>query len=507
VLLLVALRVAIGWHFFSEGLDHVQDKNWSSKGFLSGAVGPFAATAKSYLPENHGWERTVALPFNDEQYKQAFEWYNVTPSFEKDKTKKELKANGLKDNVIQLDDPKHPFYENPIYGAWAKQIMLDWKTRTEKFGDHYAAAGVTAEDALKAQATAKPAAAAKQPANVKGAKEEPKADPSKAQPKTDDGKTDEVKSEDGKAAATPSDEKSARTDTSSDGFVLTSAQDDESKTEGESATAVDAKSNDAKADKTKSEPEKTPPEKSPAAAANDKPAKTAPAAKAAAPEGKAAAPAAKTQRDLMREDLLVDLNALRANLLSWEKDMFEYRAELARLDKMQLQPSAVVPYEKNRITDKRKELVAKPAPWQAEIQWIETGLKAKLNARLTAEQLKKPAYIDPEPGYVQVDRIVKWVLMIAGGCLVVGLFTRLAAFLCGLFLLQVVMLYPFWEPLVPKATYYEWVEMLACFALATTGIGRVFGLDGLIHLFFGSKRDPNSDRVQIALPNKKMVVN
>ncbi|MGC4005607.1 MAG: hypothetical protein QM811_21815 [Pirellulales bacterium] len=42
IVFLVALRVAMGWHFFNEGRDHYFDNKWSSAPFLKVAVGPLA---------------------------------------------------------------------------------------------------------------------------------------------------------------------------------------------------------------------------------------------------------------------------------------------------------------------------------------------------------------------------------------------------------------------------------------------------------------------------------
>jgi uncharacterized membrane protein YphA (DoxX/SURF4 family) len=53
VIMLVLLRLSIGWHFFSEGLKHYIDRQWSSEGVLRAAKGPLAPLYHSYLPD-HG---------------------------------------------------------------------------------------------------------------------------------------------------------------------------------------------------------------------------------------------------------------------------------------------------------------------------------------------------------------------------------------------------------------------------------------------------------------------
>lgn len=56
---LVALRLSIGWHFYSEGTHHVTDAGWSSEGFLKAAKGPLADKYHAVLPDFHGWEKTL----------------------------------------------------------------------------------------------------------------------------------------------------------------------------------------------------------------------------------------------------------------------------------------------------------------------------------------------------------------------------------------------------------------------------------------------------------------
>jgi len=54
--MLVLLRLAIGWHFFSEGMDHKSDPRWSSEGFLRQARGPLSPLYQSVVPDFHGFD-------------------------------------------------------------------------------------------------------------------------------------------------------------------------------------------------------------------------------------------------------------------------------------------------------------------------------------------------------------------------------------------------------------------------------------------------------------------
>jgi uncharacterized membrane protein YphA (DoxX/SURF4 family) len=87
-----------------------------------------------------------------------------------------------------------------------------------------------------------------------------------------------------------------------------------------------------------------------------------------------------------------------------------------------------------------------------------------------------------------IDKIVAWGLVVVGGCLMLGFFTRTSAFAGAIFLF---MLYAAMPPLpwVPEVTRTEGkylfvnknlIEMLALLVLATCRTGYWIGLDGLV---------------------------
>lgn len=96
VLALVLLRLAIGWHFFTAGLekiDRTADGGYriafSAAPFLSIAQGPFADTFKSLAPSGHDWQTLLAVPHQQK--------------------------------------PGAPAGEQPPYESWAKRIKADWQ--------------------------------------------------------------------------------------------------------------------------------------------------------------------------------------------------------------------------------------------------------------------------------------------------------------------------------------------------------------------------------------------
>ncbi len=56
VIMLIVLRLNIGWHFFSEGVKHYADPQWTSEPVLRNAKGPLAPMYQSYLPDFHGMD-------------------------------------------------------------------------------------------------------------------------------------------------------------------------------------------------------------------------------------------------------------------------------------------------------------------------------------------------------------------------------------------------------------------------------------------------------------------
>lgn len=59
VVMLVVLRINVGWHFFSEGAKHCADAHWTSEPVLRDAKGPLAPWFHAYLPDFHGFDEVL----------------------------------------------------------------------------------------------------------------------------------------------------------------------------------------------------------------------------------------------------------------------------------------------------------------------------------------------------------------------------------------------------------------------------------------------------------------
>jgi uncharacterized membrane protein YphA (DoxX/SURF4 family) len=109
--------------------------------------------------------------------------------------------------------------------------------------------------------------------------------------------------------------------------------------------------------------------------------------------------------------------------------------------------------------------------------------------------------VPPPWQLVWTDRVVSYGLVVVGGCLLLGLFTRLNAFAGALFLIMLYLALPA-VPWLPESLRGKWhyppvnenlIVALALLALATTRSGKWFGLDGLVQ-FLNPWRSRAADR-------------
>jgi uncharacterized membrane protein YphA (DoxX/SURF4 family) len=134
VMLMVVLRVAIGWHFFQEGVAHKNDPHWSSEGFLHQAKGPLAEMFKSHAPGFHNWDVLLAVPLASQSEALPNEGNPEEASKPAEKPKPDV---------------------SPVYGQWYAAVIHDWneyranlanfyrfsdeqKQSSDKLLDHYA---------------------------------------------------------------------------------------------------------------------------------------------------------------------------------------------------------------------------------------------------------------------------------------------------------------------------------------------------------------------------------
>ncbi|GBD36472.1 hypothetical protein HRbin36_01597 [bacterium HR36] len=182
----------------------------------------------------------------------------------------------------------------------------------------------------------------------------------------------------------------------------------------------------------------------------------------------------------------------------------EYRQRLAELRDLETRerPYFERAVGRERVTRLRSELAWYRSQFTAELRNRTDGLLRAWRELLPAEKKGADLTLVPEPvsgptwlGYPLVwwaDRTTAWGLTIAGGCLLFGFLSRMAAWLGFILVLLFYLCQPPlpWTPLPERAEgYYLYVNknLIEALALAVLGLlptGRWFGLDGLVHAVF-----------------------
>lgn len=175
------------------------------------------------------------------------------------------------------------------------------------------------------------------------------------------------------------------------------------------------------------------------------------------------------------------LETATADLTAWLKginpDLVAYRLEGQRLAENEARPSAIaVPFERDRVAKKRRDLAGQAAGWMADADAIGRRLEAAWDADVKPEARARIANASPRSDLWKADRFVSWSLATIGACLVIGLFTKFNAMGAVCFLLTVVATQPFWMA-GAQATYNQWVEIAALLVVASLPAGGWCGLD------------------------------
>jgi uncharacterized membrane protein YphA (DoxX/SURF4 family) len=165
----------------------------------------------------------------------------------------------------------------------------------------------------------------------------------------------------------------------------------------------------------------------------------------------------------------------------------EYNLGVQRLKDMKVDPARSGGGLAEQRTTVWRENEAKLQPVLSQIEQVWKNYEVAQNELATAEQQKlhPPLYMGkPRISLIDtniINAIVPYFDLTIGICLLLGLFTPLAAlaaagFLGSVFLSQ-------FPPITgPTSTYYQLVECMACLVLAGTAAGRFAGLDFFLHL-------------------------
>ncbi len=163
---------------------------------------------------------------------------------------------------------------------------------------------------------------------------------------------------------------------------------------------------------------------------------------------------------------------------------------LARAAEVTQDPAKDAHYQQKRRWDARTKGFAAAKAWLSDLEKIRDECRASLLGLVTDPAQRREFSPRAKTALDWQDLLITWSNIAIGICLIAGLFTRLAAFGGGVFLLLVVLAQPDWPGLYPpphpsagRAFFVtkEFIEMLALFTLAATPVGRWGGLDYFIH--------------------------
>ncbi|WP_235908643.1 DoxX family protein [Roseiconus nitratireducens] len=206
----------------------------------------------------------------------------------------------------------------------------------------------------------------------------------------------------------------------------------------------------------------------------------------------------KKQAAAALEKLITNLNLL---LQDYANDLEEYDLGRKRLETLKEDDARTgVESLAGQIETVQKENQAKIRPLLAEIDQLWSGYEGTINSLAAPNQrAASPPFRLRRPRSAMIDtsvmnRIVPYFDMTIGWCLILGLFTPVAALAAAGFLGSV-FLGQFPPGTGPTSSYYQLIECMACLVLASTGAGRFAGLDFFLHLLVRKSEADRADAI------------
>ncbi|WP_442481437.1 DoxX family protein [Aeoliella sp. SH292] len=129
---IVALRLIIGWHFFTAGVEKFEP-GWSSASYLRLANGPLEGFYKSMAPLPHEWDKLVLVQL-PAKIDHAEEWRYIGKDGLQETPYKAAKDDKMPDGSKAVTDTEgHIPFPTDAYGPWASRIATDWTATTNEF--------------------------------------------------------------------------------------------------------------------------------------------------------------------------------------------------------------------------------------------------------------------------------------------------------------------------------------------------------------------------------------
>ena len=165
-----------------------------------------------------------------------------------------------------------------------------------------------------------------------------------------------------------------------------------------------------------------------------------------------------------------------------KEDLHEYFHQVDRLDRLSRDTALTsMTFYGDWYGRKPAEWRSKMNGWLAQVNGMSSALQSDIYDVATPQQQEKGILQLPDRSKTWIDKFVMYSIFGIGACLILGLFTRLAALGGICFLGSVMATQPFWVPTADlQYSYYQGVEILALLLLAAIGAGRFAGLDFLL---------------------------
>ena len=178
-------------------------------------------------------------------------------------------------------------------------------------------------------------------------------------------------------------------------------------------------------------------------------------------------------------------------------ELVEYRNNVRRLMRYRQNRSRQeVASLRGQMAQIEQKIRGEGGPWLAEIDDMWNALESDVQRTMVQLTGKTPPAL-PRPGRrwydtETIDRFVPYFDAIVGACLLVGFFTRTAAWIGAAFLAMIVgSQFPGTPDAVP--TYYQTIECVALVTLATVGAGRFGSVDALWWRLIGNRRSARGE--------------
>lgn len=171
------------------------------------------------------------------------------------------------------------------------------------------------------------------------------------------------------------------------------------------------------------------------------------------------------------------------------EDIEEYLLELSRYQAARDDKLRDVQFQKDRMAKKGAELKGKVSPWLGTLKKMDTGLEDGLYALVKDNSGGRKYRLDQSAYLPVLNTTVKYVVIVVGILLMLGLFTRLACLAGAVFLLSVMATQPPWvDGAQLTHFYYQYVEVLALAVVAVLRAGYFGGLDYILRGIWNNRR-------------------